>query len=127
MQCKKRIALDHATLGLCWLRYALVENIVNPLIVTLCGSIKFKQAFIDANFNETMAGNIVLSVGCFGHADHAILTEKEKQALGNLHKRKIDMSDEILVLNVGGYIGKSTEGEIEYARVRGKGVRFLEN
>jgi hypothetical protein len=97
-----------------------------PLIVTLCGSTKFKQAFIDANFTETMAGNIVLSVGGFGHADNVNLTEKEKRMLGNLHKRKIDISDEILVLNIDGYIGKSTENEIEYARRRGKGVRFLE-
>lgn len=54
---------------------------MNPLIVTLCGSIKFKQAFIDANFSETMAGNIVLSVGGFGHADHANITEKENKCL----------------------------------------------
>ena len=99
---------------------------MKPLIVTLCGSTRFKQAFLDANFNETMAGNIVLSVGCFGHADHVSLTEKEKRMLDTLHKRKIDMSDEILVLNIGGYIGKSTEDEIAYARRCGKGVRFLE-
>jgi hypothetical protein len=46
--------------------------------------------------------------------------------LGELHKRKIDISDEILVLNVGGYIGKSTQSEIKYARQHGKNVRFLE-
>ncbi|GGX63902.1 hypothetical protein [Saccharospirillum salsuginis] len=96
---------------------------MKPLVVTLCGSTKFKQAFIDANFNETMTGNIVLSVGGFEHTD---LTNDEKNMLGALHKRKIDMSDEILVINIGGYIGKSTEEEIEYARQRGKGVRFLE-
>ena len=99
---------------------------MKPLIVTLCGSIRFKQEFIDANINETLAGSIVLSVGGFGHADNVSLTEKEKEMLGTLHKQKIDMSDEILVLNVGGYIGKSTESEIEYARQQGKGVRFLE-
>jgi hypothetical protein len=99
---------------------------VKPLVVTLCGSIKFENAFIDANLNETMAGNIVLSVGGFGHGIDVTLTDEEKQMLGALHKRKIDMSDEILVLNVGGYIGKSTEGEIAYARQHGKRVRFLE-
>ncbi|WP_237324245.1 hypothetical protein [Vibrio penaeicida] len=99
---------------------------MKPIVVTLCGSMKFKQAFWDANFNETMAGNIVLSVGGLEYDDHIDLTEEDKRMLGDLHKRKIDMSDEILVLNVGGYIGKSTEGEIEYARQHGKGVRFLE-
>ncbi|MCV2402283.1 hypothetical protein OFY17_05210 [Marinomonas sp. C2222] len=99
---------------------------MKPPVVTLCGSIKFKQAFIDANYNETMMGNIVLSVGGFGHSEHLNLTEQDKQMLGDLHKRKIDISDEILVLNVGGYIGKSTEIEIQYAREKGKAVRFLE-
>jgi hypothetical protein len=87
---------------------------------------KFKQAFVDANFTETMAGNIVLSVGGFGHSENVILTEKQRRMLGTLHKRKIDLSDEILVLNVDGYIGKSTEDEIKYARQHGKVVRFYE-
>ncbi|CCN72908.1 hypothetical protein [Vibrio nigripulchritudo] len=99
---------------------------MKPLIVTLCGSIKFEQAFIDANFRETMAGHIVLSVGGIGTASNKHLSESEKKMLGDLHKRKIDLSDEILVLNVGGYIGKSTESEIEYALHQGKNVRFLE-
>ena len=99
---------------------------MKPLVVTLCGSTKFKKEFIDTNFNETMEGHIVLTVGGFGHADNVSITESEMQMLGNLHKRKIDMSDEILVINVGGYIGKNTEEEIEYARQCGKHVRFLE-
>jgi hypothetical protein len=99
---------------------------LKPLIVTLCGSIKFEQAFIDANFNETMAGNIVLSVGGLGNAKASSLTDQDKQMLGDLHKSKIAMSDEILVLNVNGYIGKSTESEIDYAIKHGKVVRFLE-
>lgn len=99
---------------------------LKPRVVTLCGSTKYKQAFIDANFTETMAGRIVLSVGGFGQVDGISLTDEEKQMLGSLHKRKIDISDEILVLNVGGFIGESTRSEIEYARLHGKGVRFLE-
>ncbi len=99
---------------------------MKPLVVTLCGSTKFKKAFIDANFNETMAGNIVLSVGGFDHADGIKVTENDKKMLANLHKHKIDMSDEILVINVGGYIGDSTKEEIEYARQCAKHVRFLE-
>jgi hypothetical protein len=99
-----------------------------PHIVCLCGSTRFKQAFIEANFRETMAGRIVLSVGWFSHADAAIYTptQEEKIALDDLHKRKIDHCDEVLVLNVGGYIGESTRSEIAYARQVGKKVRFLE-
>ena len=99
---------------------------MKPIVVTLCGSIRFKQAFLDANFNETMAGNIVLSVGGLERDEPLILTEEQQRMLGELHKRKIDISDEIFVLNVGGYIGKSTQSEIKYAQQQGKNVRFLE-
>jgi len=99
---------------------------VKPIVVTLCGSIRFKQAFLDANFNETMAGNIVLSVGGLERDERFTLTEEQQRMLGELHKRKIDISDEIFVLNVGGYIGKSTQSEIKYAQQQGKNVRFLE-
>ena len=97
-----------------------------PIIVTLCGSTKFKQAFIDANHRETMAGKIVLSVGVFHHADNVDLTEEEDTLLTKLHFCKIDMSSEILVLNVGGYIGEALKGEIEYAHLKGKSIRYLE-
>lgn len=98
-----------------------------PTVVTLCGSTRFKQAFIDANFRETMAGNIVLSVGWFAHADGAVYTPTaaEKQGLDRLHLRKIDLSDEILVLNVDGYVGDSTSREIAYAWQTNKRVRWF--
>jgi hypothetical protein len=101
---------------------------MKPTIVCLCGSTKFKQEFIDANFRETMLGKIVLSVGFFSHADNKIFTptEEEKLMVDELHKRKIDLADEILVLNVGGYIGNSTKSEIEYATKLGKTIRYLE-
>ena len=47
--------------------------------------------------------------------------------LDDMHKRKIDMSDSIYVINFGGYIGQSTHSEIEYAKANGKEVRYLEN
>lgn len=97
-----------------------------PRIVCLCGSTRFKQAFEEANWNETLGGNIVLSVGCFMHADSKPITMPQKFALDELHKRKIDLADEVLVLNVGGYIGQSTRSEIEYAEAHGKPVRYLE-
>lgn len=99
-----------------------------PTIVCLCGSTKFKQQFIKANFQETMKGNIVLSVGWFGHADNEIYmpTDSEKKKLDELHKRKIDLADELLIINVDGYVGTSTQSEIDYARNLGKQIRWLE-
>lgn len=100
----------------------------NPTIVCLCGSTKFKQQFIDANFQETMAGKIVLTVGWFGHADGQIYTPtpEEKAELDELHLRKIDLADEVLVINVDGYVGQSTRREFEYAYRQGKKIRWLE-
>lgn len=97
-----------------------------PIIVCLCGSTKFREAFFKANFDETMAGRIVLSVGFFHHANEYQPTEKEKIALDELHFRKIELADEILVLNVGGYIGWSTWNEIWHAEKLGKKIRYLE-
>ena len=99
-----------------------------PRIICLCGSTKFKQEFIDANFFLTMKGNIILTVGWFGHADGEVYTptEKEKKALDQLHMRKIDLADKVLVINVGGYIGESTRNEINYAKSHGKPIEYLE-
>jgi hypothetical protein len=127
-----------------------------PLVVVLCGSTRFKDSFIEANFRETMAGRIVLSVGWFGHADGHVYTPtaEEKAALDELHLRKIDRADEVLVVNppcricVGcgkpcgvtewgnsdccaedtikdSYVGESTRREIAYAEAKGKPVRYL--
>ena len=104
-----------------------------PKIVCLCGSTRFYDAFQKANYEETMAGRIVLSVGFYPHATSAAghgegvgHNSAEKIALDELHKRKIDLADEVLVLNVDGYIGESTRSEIAYAMVRGKVVKYLE-
>ena len=97
-------------------------------VITLCGSTKFKDAFMEAQKRLTLEGNIVISVGMFGHSgDDEVWTEGTKAMLDDMHKRKIDMADEIYVINVGGYIGESTKSEIEYARKNGKKVQFLEN
>jgi len=101
-------------------------------IVCLCGSTRFKDAFDDANYRETMAGRIVLSVGFFMHAtgnrhgEGVGATPEQKIALDALHLRKIELADEVLVLNVGDYIGDSTGREIAYAHSLGKPVRYLE-
>lgn len=102
-----------------------------PPIVCLCGSTRFKDEFMDATRRLTLEGKIVLSVGMFAHADGAwdqIGGEDGdvKKMLDELHKRKIDLAESILVLNVGGYVGESTTGEILYAEARGKTITFLE-
>ena len=104
-------------------------------VVTLCGSTRFKEQFINAQKELTLKGYIVISVGLFGHSgdsevwenmDEGTLT-KTKEMLDDMHKRKIDMADEIFVINVNGYIGDSTKSEIEYAKRTGKIVNYLEN
>jgi hypothetical protein len=95
-------------------------------VVTLCGSTKFKDEFIAVQKRLTLEGNIVISVGLFGHSgDDEVWSEDTKIMLDDMHKRKIDMADEIFVINVGGYIGESTKSEIEYAIKTNKTVKCL--
>jgi len=103
-----------------------------PKIVCLCGSTRFYQQFQRANYEETMFGNIVLSVCFYMRASEKVhgelwgCTPEQKIALDELHKRKIDLADEVLVLNVGGYIGDSTRSAIEYAEKLGMPIRYQE-
>ena len=95
-------------------------------IITLCGSTRFRDEFIAEQKRLTLEGNIVISVGLFGHAgDNQVWSEDTKMMLDDMHKRKIDLSDEIFVINVSGYIGSSTRSEIEYAIKTGKVVKYL--
>jgi hypothetical protein len=104
-----------------------------PRIVVLCGSTRFRSDFERVASEQTVAGRIVLTVNEFGndgHPEKAHLRPvgvEEKVLLDELHKRKIDLADEVLVLNVGGYIGTSTRGEIDYAERLGKPIRYLES
>ena len=96
-------------------------------VITLCGSTRFKDAFIEAQKQLTLEGNIVISVGLFGHSgDNEVWREGTKEMLDDMHLRKIDMADEVSVINVDGYIGSSTKKEIEYAVSTGKIVKYLE-
>lgn len=96
-------------------------------VVTLCGSTRFKEHFLAAQKRLTLEGKIVISVGLFGHAgDDEVWTEGTKEMLDDMHKRKIDMADEVFVINPGGYIGSSTRSEIAYAMEHGKAVVYLE-
>lgn len=95
-------------------------------IITLCGSTRFRDEFMMVQRELTLAGNIVLSVGCFGHSGDKF-TDEQKEMLDDMHKRKIDMADEIFVINKDRYIGSSTASEIAYAVKHGKKVNYLED
>ena len=102
-------------------------------VITLCGSTQFKDEFMEIQKQLTLEGNIVISVGLFGHSgDDEVwdgldegTTSKTKQMLDDMHKRKIDMADEIFAIDVDGYIGESTRSEIEYAIGKGMPIRYL--
>ena len=103
-------------------------------VVTLCGSTRFKEDFMRVQKELTLKGYIVISVGLFGHSGDSEVWEnmdegtlaKTKKMLDDMHKRKIDMADEIFVINKNGYIGDSTKSEIEYAIRHNKKVKYLE-
>lgn len=114
-----------------------------PTIVCLCGSTRFSRAVQDAQLKETLEGRIVLTIGCDLRSDEQIFEEmfgpeilrrvrvqntidRLKRQLDDLHLRKIDLADEVYILNAGGYIGESTHRELQYAVDLGKRVRFLE-
>lgn len=113
--------------------YKKVGYYGRPTIICLCGSTRFSQAFQDANMRQTLQGKIVLSIGCDLRSDEELfraMSQDElaetKRMLDELHLRKIDMADEVLILNVGGYIGESTSRELAYAERQGKRVMYLE-
>lgn len=97
-----------------------------PTIVCLCGSTRFKDAWRRATRIEGLAGRIVLSVAVMIHGDDEPITEDspEKAMLDELHLRKIDLASEVLILDVGGYVGDSTMAELRYAVEAGKHIRY---
>lgn len=101
-----------------------------PPIVTLCGSTRFKDEIHAANARLTMEGNIVISLGVFGHTDMPERDwttggSEDKRMLDGLHREKIKLADLIYVVNVDGYVGESTRAEIQYAKSLGLPVRYL--
>ena len=97
-------------------------------VITLCGSTRFREDFLRIQKALTLQGNIVLSVGLFGHSgDDEVWENETKEMLDDMHKRKIDMSDAIFVINKNGYLGESTRSEIAYAEACGIAVQYMEN
>lgn len=97
------------------------------MVITICGSTRFKEEMFEAAKKLTLDDHIVLMPTIFEHADNEELTTEQKIRLDNLHKQKIDMSDAIFVVNKDGYIGESTFGEIDWAARHKKELYFLVN
>jgi hypothetical protein len=94
------------------------------IVVTLCGSMRFHEEIERLEAELTHAGHVVLAPA--GIAPPTELTAEERARLGRLHLQKVEMADEVLVVNVGDYVGESTHREIAHARSRGIAVSFLE-
>jgi hypothetical protein len=94
-------------------------------VVTLCGSTHFKEEYIRKQEELTLQGIIVVSVGVFVHADNVKVSPKTAEMLCDMHKRKIDMADEILVINKNCYVGQGTQDQIDYAISKGKKVSYM--
>lgn len=97
------------------------------MIITLCGSTRFKEEYEEVGKALALQGHTVLSVNLFAHADNIELTAEQKIRLDNAHKQKISISDAIYVINKNKYIGESTYGEIDWAERLGKQIFFLED
>ena len=120
----------HGEIFVCWpINVIFAKAMIGKYkVVTLCGSTRFKEAFERENRRLTLEGYIVLAPGVFGHAEGSgPLSDEEKRMLDNMHLRKIDLSDEVFVINFGGYIGESTRAEIEYAKKHGRIIKYLES
>lgn len=95
-----------------------------PEVITLCGSTRFKEEYLEVQKRLTLSGKIVLSVGLFNHAENERLTDEQENMMDELHLRRIDLSNGIYVIDVGGYIEPSIRNEIEYATSQNKSVRY---
>jgi hypothetical protein len=93
--------------------------------ICLCGSTRFKEAWRYWNAKLSLDGHVVYAVAMWSHGDRVDPSPEQKLRLDAVHFRKIEESEEVFVLNVGGYIGESTQREIYYARMLGKAVAYL--
>lgn len=96
-----------------------------PRVVVLCGSTRFRMQLEVTNRVLTLEGHIVLAPGVFGHSGDT-MTAEQKVALDELHLRKIDLADDVVVVCPDGYIGDSTRAEIAYATAVGKPILYTE-
>ena len=113
-----------------WWKYnhhKYIDNNDKPFkVITLCGSTKFKDKFLEVQKALTITGHIVITPGEYSKAEGEELPEETLKMFKELHKQKIDMADAIFVINYNGYIGESTKEEIEYAKSQNKIIMYLE-
>lgn len=102
-------------------------------VICLCGSTRFTAEMLVKQWELTKQGNVVLSWCAlpdwyFKGEDKTHIGDQEgvKQIVDEVHKRKIELADEVFVINIGGYIGNSTRSEINHAIAMGKPVNYLE-
>ncbi len=93
-------------------------------IITLCGSTKFKKEFREVEAILALKGNVVLSLNFFEQSDNISLTKEQFSVLEKVHQRKLDMCDEVYIIDVNNYIGESTKNEIKYATEQNKPIRY---
>ncbi|MGX7264031.1 hypothetical protein [Enterococcus crotali] len=99
----------------------------NITVVTLCGSIKFIKEFKEVEAKLTQKGVAVLSPCFFEENENVEMTDETAQLLGRIHFKKVEIADEIFVIDVDGYIGESTRREIEYAKLNNKMISYYSN
>jgi len=96
-------------------------------VITICGSLRMGKELWDKVANDlSLEGYIVITVHVWEYEALHTTRLEEKRMLDDMHKRKIEMADEIFVINSDGYIGPSTGSEIEHAKKLGKKIRYLE-
>lgn len=93
-------------------------------IITVCGSYKYKKEMMEITEKMALEGNCMLTPIELAKSDKDAYTEEELLMLSKMHKEKIKLSDAVLVVNVGGYIGNSTNGEIQYAKLLSKEILY---
>jgi hypothetical protein len=108
------------------------EAIDRPKIICFCGSTRFTAEMLLTSWAFAKMGYLtlhwnILPDTCDGKSHHRAEEQGCKELMDELHKRKIDLADEVFVININGYIGESTRSEIEYAEAHGKEIKYLEH
>ena len=93
-------------------------------VVAIIGSSKFKDQHLGVGQRETLRGKVVLLTGFWHHVDRVPITTEQKESIDSLTRDKIEMADEVIVVNVHGYVGQSTQRAIEHARDLGKPLTY---
>lgn len=96
-------------------------------IICLIGSSRFRRAFVLEGHRLETTGHLVLCMTFFQHSDNIDVSPEQREILRRVDRKRIDLSDEVCVINVGGYVGEDTRKEIEYAESCGKKITYLEN